>query len=172
MKKNILKFIIIGIYGLFLAYSFIFNNKHGIEIGKNFYLYMIEMIKVLPSAFILIGLFEVWIKKETVEKHMGSGSVFSGFIWAILLAGTTVGGLLTSFPVAVSLYKKGAKLSVIFCYISSSAICRIPMAVFEASFLGLKFTLIRLMISIPLVIISSILLGNYFEKKEFKIINN
>jgi len=90
-------------------------------------------------------------------------------MWAVLLAGTTVGGLYVAFPVAYSLYSKGAKLSVIFTYMGASAICRIPMTIFEASFMGLKFSAIRLLASLPLVIISSILLGDYLEKRNYKI---
>jgi len=127
------------------------------------------MLKMLPCVFVLIGLFQVWIKREFIERHMGESSGLMGFIWAVLLAGTTVGGLYIAFPIAYSLYSKGAKLGVIFAFIGASAICRVPMAVFEASFLGVKFTAIRIMVSIPLVIIASELLGRYLAKSDYKI---
>ena len=114
-------------------------------------------------------LFEVWVKKKSVEKHLGKDSGPIGYIWAVFLAGTTVGGLYVAFPVAYSLFKKGAKLGVIFTYIGASAICRIPMTIFESSFMGIKFSLIRLLVSIPLVILSSVWLGNYLETKNYKI---
>jgi len=124
-------------------------------------------LRILPCAFILIGLFEVWVKRETVERHFGEKSGFKGYIWAILLAGTTVGGIFVAFPIAYALYSKGARLSVIFTLVSASAICRIPMALFEASFLGVKFTAIRILVSLPLVIVTSMLLGNYLTKKNY-----
>ena len=74
-----------------------------------------------------------------------------------------------AFPVAYSLYNKGAKLSVIFTYVGASAICRIPMTIFEASFMGMKFTIIRLVVSLPLVVISSWLLGTYLTKINYSI---
>ena len=126
------------------------------------------MLKVLPCAFILIGLFEVWIKRETVEKHFGQEAGIRGHIWAVLLAGTIVGGLYVAFPFAYSLHSKGARLSVIFTYLGASAICRIPMAIFEVSFMGIKFTAIRLLVSLPLVIITSILLGDYLVKRGYR----
>jgi uncharacterized membrane protein YraQ (UPF0718 family) len=129
------------------------------------------MLKVLPCAFVLIGIFEVWVKRETVERHFGTESGMRGYAWAILLAGTTVGGLYVAFPVAHSLCSKGAKLGIIFAYIGASAICRIPMAIFEASFLGIKFTAIRLLVSLPLVVITSILLGEYLTKKGYRIMD-
>lgn len=171
MKRNdIFKVIIILCYALFVIVSVISAFKPGEEIGENFVSFSLHMLKIIPCVFILIGLFEVWVKSETVEKHFGEESGIRGYIWAVLLAGTTVGGLYVAFPVAYSLYNKGAKLSVIFTYISASALCRVPMAIFEASFLGIKFTAIRLLVSLPLVVLISILLGNYLTKRNYKIV--
>jgi len=168
-RDNIVKIVSISCYALFLIVSWIFGFNPGKQIGLNFITFSVDMLIILPCAFILIGLFEVWVKRETVEKHFGEESGIRGYIWGVLLAGTTVGGIYVAFPVAYSLYSKGAKLSVIFTYIGASAICRIPMAIFEASFLGIKFTAIRLLVSLPLVIIASILLGNYLTKRNYKI---
>ena len=170
MKRNsVVRIIIISSYAIFIALSWIFNFGPGKEITYNFASFSLDMLKVLPCAFILIGLFEIWVKKETVEKHFGKKSGFRGYLWGILLASTTVGGLYVAFPVAYSLYSKGAKLSVIFTYIGASAICRVPMTIFEASFLGIKFSAIRLLVAIPLVVITSILLGDYLTKRNYKI---
>ncbi len=171
MKKqnNFIKIIFIVFYFIFIIVSFIIDFQPGKQIGLNFKTFTIEMLKILPCAFILIGLFEVWVKKEKVEKHLGKDSGMMSYFWVILLAGTTVGGLYVAFPVAYTLFKKGAKLSVIFTYVGAAGICRIPMTIFEASFMGIKFTIIRLIVSIPLVIFSSILLGNYLEKKKYNL---
>jgi len=167
-RNNIIRTMGISVYIAFIVFSFVVDFTPGKQIFKNFTAFSVDMLKVLPCAFILIGLFEVWVKKETVEKHFGKGCGIKGYVWAILLAGTTVGGLYVAFPVAYSLYSKVAKLSVIFTYVGASAVCRIPMTIYEASFMGMKFTLIRLLTSIPLVIIFSVLLGNYLEKKNYE----
>ncbi len=156
-------------YFFFVFYSFYTGYKPGIRIGTNLWYFSVEMLKILPFAFLLIGLFEVWVKKETIEKYMGKRSGLKGHLWAIILAGTTVGGLYVAFPVAYSLYNKGADLGVIFTYLGASAICRVPMTIFEASFLGLKFSLIRLVVSVPLVIFSSWVLGKYLMKTGYSI---
>ena len=170
MKFNtIFRIIVILSYTLFIALSWIFGFDPGEEMSKNFTSFALDMLKVLPCAFILIGLFETWVKNETIEKHLGEESGIKGYVWGILLASTTVGGLYVSFPVAYSLFRKGAKLGVIFTYVSASGICRIPMTLFEASFLGWKFTIIRLLVSIPLVIITSMLLGNYLKKQKYAV---
>ncbi|RLB01775.1 MAG: hypothetical protein DRG83_09595 [Deltaproteobacteria bacterium] len=169
MRRSIVKIAGIICYLLFLIGSYIFGFNPGREIGYNFIAFSVDMLKILPCAFVLIGLFEIWVKKETVEKHLGEESGIKGYIWAVLLASTTVGGLYVAFPVAYSLYRKGAKLAVIFTYIGASAICRVPMTIFEASFMGIKFTLVRLFVSLPLVVITSILLGDYLTRRRYRI---
>ncbi|MBW1750112.1 MAG: permease [Deltaproteobacteria bacterium] len=168
-KKPVRRFVPIAVYALFIIISLITGYGPGKEISMNLAVFSIGMIKVLPCAFILIGLFEVWVKNETIQKHLGAASGLKGYVWAVLLSGTTVGGLYVAFPVAYSLYNKGARLSVIFSYLGASALCRVPMTIFEASFLGLKFSIIRLLVSLPLVIVTSMLLGSYLTKNKYKI---
>jgi uncharacterized membrane protein YraQ (UPF0718 family) len=160
---GLVAYVVFIIISLWLAYS------PGEEIVRNFASFSLDMLKIIPGAFILIGLFDVWVKKETVEKHLGEGSGFRGYVWVILLAGATVGGLYVAFPVAYSMYSKGARLSVIFTYVGAAAVCRIPMTIFEASFLGISFSVIRLAVSLILVIISAMLFGNYLKKRNYKI---
>ncbi|MGB2814166.1 MAG: permease [Dehalococcoidales bacterium] len=170
MKRSaIITILLIAGYFIFLLVSWFTGFSPGQQIGQNFVTFSVDMLKILPGAFILIGLFEVWVKRETVERHLGEGSGFRGYLWVILLAGTTVGGLYLAFPVAYTLYRKGAKLSVVFTYLGAAAICRIPMAIFEASFLGVKFTVIRWLVSLPLVVITSILLGNYLTRRGYRV---
>jgi len=153
----------ISIYAVFVLISFGAGFAPGKQIGMNFLHFLGAMLKILPCAFILVGLFEVWVKTETVTKHLGDASGIKGYGWAILLAGTIAGGLYVAFPVANSLRGKGASWSVIFTYLGAVTVCRIPMTIFEASFLGIKFTIIRLLTALPLIIITSILLGRYFS---------
>ena len=155
-------------YLLFIVASFVLGFRPGEQVGLNFLTFSVEMLKILPWAFLLIGLFEVWVKRETVERHFGEEAGIRGYLWAVLLAGTTVGGLYVALPVAHSLHGKGARLSVIFTYMGASAVCRVPMAMFEASFLGIKFTAIRLFVSLPLVILTSMGLGAYLTKRDYR----
>ena len=164
---NYLYMIMILIYFGFIIYSYFFGIKSGIEISNNLVSFLIYMIKILPCAFVLIGLFEVWVPREKVEKHLGHEGGIRGYIWAIVLAGSMAGGLLVALPVSSVLYKKGARLGVIFTFVSASAIVRIPMTIFEASFLGIEFTVIRWVISIPLIIIFSSFLERFLLKQNY-----
>lgn len=164
MKKYI-KIGLYSLYTLFLLGSLIWHFAPGITIGKYFISFAWSMVKIVPIAFILIGLFEVWVKKETIENHLGERSTWKAYFWIILLSSTTVGGMYVAYPVAAALYRKGARLGVLFAYLTAAAVFRIPMTIFEASFLGIKFTLIRLLVTLPLLVISSELMQKLIEKK-------
>ena len=165
----ILTWALLGVFLLMLVLSRFFQWTPGIQIGAHFQDFILGMLRVFPCAFILIGLFDVWIKQETVQRHMGEGSGWRGYFWALLLAGTTVGGMFVGFPVAYALYNKGAKLSIVFTYIGAAAICRVPMSLFEAFFLGARFTLVRFTVSLPLLILSSVLLGNWLTRHNYQV---
>jgi len=154
---------------IFIIGSFSLDYQTGIDIYSDFTDFAVTMVKFVPLVFLLIGLFEVWVDRETIEENLGQKSGPLAFLWAILLSGTAVGGLYVAFPVAHSLYNKGARLAIIFSYLGAAAVARVPMTLFEVSFLGIKFSIIRLIISIPLIIISSIGLERYLSDREYKI---
>lgn len=168
MKRGrLLRVGLFALYFVFVGGSWVSGAGPGRDIGMNFVDFFVTMLQILPFAFVLISLFEAWVPGDFIERHMGEGTGARGFAGAIVLAGMTVGGLYVALPAAYSLSRKGARLSVVFTYIGAAAICRIPMTVFEASFMGLKFTLIRYAVSLPLVILTSIILGRYLQERGF-----
>ena len=173
MKKGqLINIILFALFIGFVGVSWLIDYENGQKTGLAFIDVLIEMLKILPCAFILIGLFEVWVKKETVMKHLGENSGLKGYFWVLLLAGFSVGGLYIAFPLAETLHKKGASLKIVFAYLGFAGVCRIPMTIFEISFLGLPFTLVRLIVTIPLFLLIGILLGAILKKKDYKLNNN
>lgn len=108
----------------------------------------LEMLSVLPPIFILLGLLDVWVKKETMIKYMGERSGLIGVLIAFLLGSAAAGPLYAAFPVAGVLLKKGSKLSNVFIMIGAWSTTKIPLILFEASALGFKFMLLRLLMDI------------------------
>jgi len=156
-------------FGLFVAASYLIDFQPGQQMGETFGTTALTFLGLLPCAFLLIALFDVWVKRETVERHLGLGSGPQAYVWTMLLAGMTVGGLYLAFPVACSLAKKGARLGLIFAYVNFAGVCRIPMIAFEASVMGWKFTAARMIVSIPLVILASELLGIALEHRGYTV---
>lgn len=160
---------VLAAFGVFVGVSFLAEVSAGRKMGRTFGTTLLTMMKLLPCAFVLIALFDVWIKRQTVERHLGRDSGARGYFWAVLLAGMTVGGLYVGFPLVYSLYKKGAKLGVLFAYIGLAGVCRIPMTLFELSLMGPTFTAVRLAVSVPLVIAASIIMGRILQRRGYEV---
>ena len=105
---------------------------------------LLEMLSVLPPIFVLLGLLDVWVKRETMVKYMGENSRITGVLLAFFLGSAAAGPLYAAFPIAGVLLKKGSKLSNVFIMLGAWSTTKIPLILFEASALGLKFMLIRL----------------------------
>lgn len=105
---------------------------------------LVEMLSILPPIFILLGLLDVWVQRETMIKFMGDNSGMIGIALAFFLGSAAAGPLYAAFPVAGILLKKGSKLSNVFIMIGAWSTTKIPLILFEASSLGWRFMLVRL----------------------------
>ncbi|NPA35830.1 MAG: hypothetical protein GXO47_03165 [Chlorobi bacterium] len=172
MKKNKkikFDFFVIFAFMAFALYSYISGYAPGMEIIKdNFWGFFKEMMFILPVMFILVGLFDVWVPKEKVQKYIGKASGIKGIVLVMILGFLQAGPIYAAYPVAYMLWKKGTPPTNIFIYLSSVSIIQVPVIAFEVGFLGFKFFLLRVLISFPVFIILGFILGNYFEKKQFK----
>lgn len=169
MNKNSKDFLITAVFLVFVLASFVLGFAPGVDMGRNFLKFSWDMVLILPPAFVLIGLFDVWAKNETIEKQLGKTSGIKGYIWATLLAATTVGGVFVAFPVANALYHKGARIAILMTYLTSASLLMVPMTVMEASILGIRFTAVRLLVSLPLVFISSILIERFLGSSGYQL---
>ena len=152
--------------------SFFARFSPGIQVYSNFQKSFIEMVTFLPLLFILIGLFDVWVPREKIEKYIGKDSGIIGILMVIFLAMLQAGPLYGAFPVAYILYKKGARVRNIFIFLGAFSSLKIAMLGLEIGYLGLKYTLVRSLVSLPLFILVGFLmekiLGKDFEVKEAK----
>jgi uncharacterized membrane protein YraQ (UPF0718 family) len=171
--KNIFKkyqsYIWLSVYAILTVLSFIFGFNPGKAIFSNFTQSFIEMITFIPFLFIIVGLFDVWVPKEQIQKHIGQESGIKGMVLVILLAMLQAGPLYGAFPVAYMLFKKGASIKNIFIYLGAFASMKIPMLGIEIGYLGIKFSLVRTLVSLPLFIGIGYLMEWYLKDKDFKI---
>lgn len=109
---------------------------------------LLEMLSVLPPIFVLLGLLDVWVKRETMVRFLGEDSGFLGIALAYLLGSAAAGPLYAAFPVAVLLLKKGAGARNVFILVGAWSTTKIPLLLFEASSMGLRFMLARLVMDL------------------------
>ncbi|MDV3429561.1 MAG: permease [Bacillota bacterium] len=125
-----------------------------------------EMLLVIPPIFILLGLLDVWVPRETMIRYMGEGSGIKGVILSFILGSAAAGPLYGAFPVASVFMKKGVKFSNILIFIGAWSTTKIPMLLFEMSSLGSKFAVTRLLADIPGIIIIAYIISQIIPKKE------
>lgn len=161
---------VILLFVFFIGISYLVDFSTGEQLFETtFWRFFSEMITILPCMFIIIGLFDVWVPKEKIEKHIGKGSGIKGIGLMVLLAIIQPGSLYVAFPFAWLLWKKGSSLRNIFIYVGMFSATKIPMLIFEIGFLGLKFSLLRLLLTIPVFIIIAIIMERRLQNKSYEI---
>ena len=154
---------------ILIGLSFLFDFAAGEKIAMNFWMFFKEMILFLPLMFILIGLFDVWVPRENIEKHIGKESGWKGTGLVILLATLQAGPLYGAFPFAYILWKKGCSIRNVFIYLGAFSTIKIPMLTFEIGFLGMKFSLLRTLITLPVFILIGYLMEWHLKDKDFEV---
>lgn len=154
--------IIIGLFSLNLFLNVLNSVKSNI----------LQMLSVLPPIMILLGLMDIWIPRETLMKYMGKKSGIIGIVLAMLIGSIAAGPMYAAFPFTAVLIKKGTKFSNIIIFMNSWCLTKISTLLFEISALGLKFTLVRLVIDIPGVLIMSYFVSALMPENELKKIYN
>jgi len=167
--KKYRSYIWIGLYAVLTILSFVIGFNPGKDIFSHFGQSFIEMITFMPFLFIIVGLFDVWVPKEKIQKHIGTGSGIKGIALVVLLAMLQAGPLYGAFPVAYILYKKGASIRNIFIYLGAFTSMKIPMLGIEIGYLGIEFSLVRTLVSLPLFIGIGFLMERLLKNTHFEV---
>lgn len=129
-----------------------------------------EMLVIIPPIFVLLGLLDVWVPQETVIKLMGRDSGMRGILLAFMMGSFAAGPLYAAFPIAAALMKKGSKFSNVLIFIGAWSTTKIPMLLFEAGAIGVKYMLLRLAINIPGILIMAFFIESIISEKEKRLI--
>ncbi len=100
--------------------------------------YLYEILPALAIGFFISGLVHELIPEDKVLKYLGTGGI------APIFYSTLIGTLLPvccwgSLPIAVSFYKKGAKLGPILAFLVATPATSISALLVAYSVLGIKF---------------------------------
>ncbi len=162
LKSNMFLTIVIFTY-IFLL---IFMTDKGIESLNNSLYYVKEMLIIMPVILLLTSLIEAWVPKKTIENALGEGSGAKGFVFSFLLGSFSAGPIYAAFPVCKMLIKKGANIANIVIILSAWAVIKIPMLANESKFLGLKFMVVRWILTTISIIIMGIIISKSVKKED------
>lgn len=115
------------------------------------------LVTILPkvAAGVLVAAFlRLLLPKEVVARWIGERSGLRGLVLATLAGAIIPGGPMTIFPIATALYTSGADRGATIAFITSWLTLGINRAiVWELSFFGAEFVVIRMLVSLPVPIL-------------------
>lgn len=166
MKKIIKRYKFVIIILMLHLLMLLFQHDIGMKSIKTTAVNLKEMLSIMPPVFLLIGILDVWVERETMIKIMGNNSGIVGIVIAFLLGSIAAGPVYVAFPFAGVLLKKGTKFSNVIIFLGAWSATKIPISLFEASVLGWKFMLIRYALDIPVLLLIAFITDKVVSQKE------
>lgn len=116
------------------------------------YSMIFSIILYLPGFFVLIGLFEAWVSRKFVVSHLGEHSGLKGSMYSFFMGCLIPGPLYLAFPFAAALLRKGISRFNVVLFIGAWSSFKVVEEIFELHFLGPRFLVLRVLLSVPFVI--------------------
>lgn len=108
-----------------------------------------QVLLIVPPVLLLLGLFNAWVPREQVARHLGPGSGAKGVLLALLLGTGAAGPIYAAFPIGVTLLEMGARMANLVIFLGAWATIKLPMLLMESAYLGTRFALLRLALTLP-----------------------
>lgn len=125
-----------------------------------------DMLLLLPPIFVLVGLLDQWVRKETLIRYLGEKSGIYGIFLILLLATVAAGPLYIAFPIAILLLKKGASVRNIVFFLGAWSTVKLPVLIYEFTSFGPGFTLIHICFGLLFYYFTGILFEKLFNPKK------
>lgn len=157
---SLLMLLALGMYDISMA----------VDASKSSLEQFLIMLEIVPPIFVLIGLLDVFVPRETMIKLMGDDSKFLGIIIAFVFGTLAAGPLVGAFPLAMIMLKKGARYANVLFFMMIWASAKLPIIFFQVATLGIKYTAVSNLVLIIIFLIGSYLIERLLGKKEINII--
>lgn len=162
-RRDIQLLVLLGI--VFISINFIFPHQSG-KVYTTTLDYFVEMALILPPVLILMGLFQTWVSREFIERHMGSESGGKGMLLSFVFGTLPTGPLYIAFPIALALWQKGARVLNISIFLGAWAATKLPQVMVEIKFLGIEFTLLLQVLTIASIFTIGILMEQIVKDED------
>ncbi|MFW5894750.1 MAG: permease [Bacillota bacterium] len=134
----------------------------------NTWSYVLDMLIIVPPIFILIGLFDVWVDRETVIRLMGENSGVRGMALAFFLGAFSAGPIVAAFPLAMVMLKKGAKYSNVLFFLMIWSSLKVPIVFYQFSQLGFAFATIINVTMFIVFVLGALISSSFFKEEEME----
>jgi uncharacterized membrane protein YraQ (UPF0718 family) len=120
----------------------------------------------MAIAFFVAALVTALVPRAFIAKWLGEKAGFKGVALATGVGAVTPGGPMISFPLVASLSKAGAARSTVIAYlISWETLGFQRIMIWEIPLLGVEYTLMRFIASIPLPFVAA-MVADYLPRNE------
>ena len=113
----------------------------GLKWGWNL---LLQITPLLIFSFIIAGMLNTLIPKETISLWIGAESGFKGILLGSLMGSLTPSGPFVSMPIAAGLLRTGASTGTMVAFLTGWSLIAVNRLPLEIGILGWQFTLIRL----------------------------
>lgn len=147
--------------------------------GKRVLMSFLDMAKsvgpMLILMFILLGFIQVWMQssksKEFIENNKGIKCTIFAYFFGVVVCGPIYPG----FSLGKMIIGKGGRISTVIILLSTWATAKVALLPFEVKILGVKFTIIRWVVTLISTFFLSIIceflingINSYIKRKQLK----
>jgi uncharacterized membrane protein YraQ (UPF0718 family) len=109
---------------------------------------LVGVAVLIVAAFVLAGLIQVMISKETVTRWLGEGSGWRGFLICGVAGALIPGGPYVYYPIAVAFLRSGANIGTIVTFVVAKNLWTLSRLPIEVALLGVHVTWVRYLVTL------------------------
>lgn len=166
IKENFNKYILLIAIQLIDTIIFFYQPEIAMRSWSKSFSFSLSILNVLPPIMLLLGLLDTWLPSQAVENYLGKKSGIKGMFLATFMGSFAAGPLFAAFPIASSFSRKGGRVANTVIFLGAWATIKVPMLLMESQFLGIRFSLLRLAITLPLIILIGITMEKLMAKQK------
>lgn len=124
---------------------------------------LIAVLPLLTAAFVLAGMVQVLVSRETINKWLGKDSGMKGIILGGIAGALVPGGPYIFYPIAASFLLSGAEIGTVITFVVAKnlwSLSRLPM---EVALLGPELTFIRFLVTLVFPVIIGVIANTFFS---------
>ena len=104
----------------------------------------VQVLPLLLLSFIVAGMVQVLVPRETISKWTGAESGMRGILIGTVVGSLTPGGPYVFLPIAAGFLRAGAGVGTVVAFLAGKSLWAVTNLPMEVGIMGWKFTLIRL----------------------------
>lgn len=160
MQNLITGLALIGLTIFFYIFLFFKNNNKKLKrsVKKGVKQFIKNSIRLF-AVFLIIGLLQSFLSKESVANFLLNFQGFKGIIFGELTGAIMMGPVASGYPIGKYLLENGASVSLISAFLLSWVLIGIVSITIEFKELGVKFAISRNILTLIFIILISILMG-------------